>query len=61
MIERALCPVLIGREPQLTLLEDALLAANRGQGQIVTAGWGGRAGKNPPGHRVAGTRRQGSE
>jgi len=42
MIERALCPVLIGREPQLTLLEDALLAANRGQGQIVLLG--GEAG-----------------
>ena len=35
MIDRALCPVLIGRENQLTVLEDALLSANRGQGQIV--------------------------
>jgi class 3 adenylate cyclase len=34
-MERALCPVLIGREPEQTALEDALLAANRGNGQIV--------------------------
>jgi predicted ATPase len=34
-MERALCPVLIGREPELTELEDALLAANRGEGQIA--------------------------
>ncbi len=38
-MERALCPVLIGREKELTLLEDALLAANRGAGQaLVLAG-----------------------
>jgi class 3 adenylate cyclase len=34
-MERVVCPVLIGREPELTELEDALLAANRGDGQIV--------------------------
>lgn len=34
-MERALCPVLIGREEQLSLLEDALLAAHRGEGQMV--------------------------
>lgn len=34
-MERALCPVLIGREPELTALEDALLAAKRGDGRIV--------------------------
>ncbi len=34
-IERALCPVLVGRDEQLTTLEDALLAAYRGEGQIV--------------------------
>lgn len=34
-IERALCPVLIGRDEQLSLLEDALLAAHRGEGQMV--------------------------
>jgi class 3 adenylate cyclase/tetratricopeptide (TPR) repeat protein len=34
-MERALCPVLIGRESELTALEDALLAAKRGDGRIV--------------------------
>lgn len=34
-IERALCPVLIGRDDQLSQLEDALLAAHRGEGQVV--------------------------
>jgi len=34
-VERALCPVLVGRESELGALEDALLAANRGDGQIV--------------------------
>ena len=34
-MERALCPVLIGREDELSELEDALLAANRGEGQVV--------------------------
>ena len=34
-MERALCPVLIGREEELSELEDALLAANRGEGQVV--------------------------
>jgi class 3 adenylate cyclase len=32
---RALCPVLIGRERELGLLEDALLASVRGEGQVV--------------------------
>ena len=34
-MERVVCPVLIGREGELSELEDALLAANRGDGQIV--------------------------
>lgn len=34
-MDRVVCPVLIGREPEVTALEDALLAANRGDGQIV--------------------------
>ena len=34
-MERALCPVLIGREDELSQLEDALLSANRGEGQVV--------------------------
>ena len=35
MVERALCPVLVGRAEELSILEDALLAANRGQGSVV--------------------------
>ncbi|MGZ4140036.1 MAG: ATP-binding protein, partial [Actinomycetota bacterium] len=35
MVERALCPVLVGRSEELSILEDALLAANRGQGSVV--------------------------
>jgi class 3 adenylate cyclase len=34
-MERVLCPVLIGRDAELSRLEDALLSANRGQGQVV--------------------------
>ncbi|HSS95091.1 MAG TPA: AAA family ATPase, partial [Candidatus Dormibacteraeota bacterium] len=34
-MERVVCPVLVGREPEVSELEDALLAANRGDGQIV--------------------------
>jgi class 3 adenylate cyclase len=33
--ERALCPVLVLREEELTLLEDALLSAARGDGRVV--------------------------
>jgi len=32
---RALCPTLVGREAELTELEDALLAASRGEGRVV--------------------------
>src|SRR2546428_4904291 len=41
-IERTLCPVLVGRDRELSLLEDALLAAHRGEGQVVVVG--GEAG-----------------
>jgi predicted ATPase len=34
-IERTLCPILVGREQELSVLEDALLAAHRGEGQVV--------------------------
>ncbi|MDQ6919372.1 MAG: AAA family ATPase [Candidatus Dormibacteraeota bacterium] len=34
-MENALCPVLIGRESELSELEDALLDANRGGGKVV--------------------------
>lgn len=35
VLDRALCPVLVGRSAQLEVLEDALLAADRGEGQVV--------------------------
>lgn len=34
-MERTLCPVLVGREEPLGLIEDALLASHRGEGRIV--------------------------
>jgi class 3 adenylate cyclase len=34
-MERVLCPILIGRDAELSQLEDALLGANRGEGQVV--------------------------
>jgi class 3 adenylate cyclase len=34
-MDRVVCPVLVGREREVTELEDALLDANRGDGQIV--------------------------
>ncbi len=34
-MERVLCPILIGRDEELSRLEDALLSANRGEGQVV--------------------------
>jgi len=34
-VERALCPILVGRDEELAALEDALLAANRGAGLMM--------------------------
>jgi class 3 adenylate cyclase len=34
-MERVLCPILIRRDEELSRLEDALLSANRGEGQVV--------------------------
>ena len=42
MVERVLCPTLVGREQQLFVLEDALLAAHRGESRFVAVG--GEAG-----------------
>src|SRR5579864_6029287 len=35
MIEQVVCPVLVGREEELSALEDALLTAARGEGRVV--------------------------
>jgi class 3 adenylate cyclase len=35
VIQRALCPVLVGRDEQLSRLEDALLSANRGESRFL--------------------------
>src|SRR2546421_10194893 len=42
MLERVLCPTLVGRDEQLFVLEDALLAAHRGESRFVALG--GEAG-----------------
>ncbi|HEV3095888.1 MAG TPA: AAA family ATPase [Candidatus Dormibacteraeota bacterium] len=44
-MDRALCPVLVGRERELSLLEDALLAAHRGNGQVIVIGGDAGVGK----------------
>jgi predicted ATPase len=43
---QALCPVLLGREPQLSLLEDSLLAAIRGDAGVVVIGGEAGMGKS---------------
>jgi len=45
-MDRALCPVLVGREEELSLLEDALLAAHRGNGQVVVIAGDAGVGKS---------------
>lgn len=45
MARRALCPVLIGRDEPLSLLEDALLASSRGEGRVVAIGGEAGVGK----------------
>jgi class 3 adenylate cyclase/predicted negative regulator of RcsB-dependent stress response len=42
MLDRALCPTLVGRDEQLFALEDALLAAHRGESRFIALG--GEAG-----------------
>ena len=44
-MERALCPILIGRERELSLLEAALVAAYGGRGQVVVLGGDAGVGK----------------
>jgi hypothetical protein len=48
VLERVLCPRLVGRDEQLFVLEDALLAANRGETRLVALGGEAGMGKRPP-------------
>src|SRR5919204_4901869 len=45
-LARALCPVLVGREEELSNLEDALLSAMRGEGGVVVLGGEAGMGKS---------------
>src|ERR1044071_2592707 len=53
MSERVLCPSLIGREDQLFVLEDALLAAHRGESRFVALGGEAGMGKTRLAREVA--------
>lgn len=46
MISRALCPILVGREQELSRLEDALLAALRGEGSVIALAGDAGVGKS---------------
>jgi class 3 adenylate cyclase len=46
MITRAVCRILVGREEELSTLEDALLAACRGQGSVVVLAGDAGIGKS---------------
>ena len=58
MLQRVLCPVLVGREEQLFLLEDALLAAHRGESRFVTLGGEAGLGKTRLATELAGRARK---
>ena len=45
-VARVACPVLIGRESELSLLEDSLLSAIRGEGGVVVLGGEAGMGKS---------------
>src|SRR6202521_4833278 len=46
MITRAVCRILVGREEELSTLEDALLAACRGEGSVVVLAGDAGMGKS---------------
>ncbi|HEY1162671.1 MAG TPA: AAA family ATPase [Candidatus Dormibacteraeota bacterium] len=46
MITRAVCRILVGREDELSMLEDALLAACRGEGSVVVLAGDAGMGKS---------------
>jgi class 3 adenylate cyclase len=45
-VPQALCPILVGRDPQLSILEDSLLAAVRGDAGVVVLGGEAGMGKS---------------
>ena len=47
-LARVLCEVLVGRESEISLLEDAMLATLRGDGGVVIVGGEAGAGKTRP-------------
>src|SRR6185437_3689490 len=60
MLDRVLCPRLVGREEQLFVLEDALLAAHRGESRLVALGGEAGVGKTRLARELAsGARRLG--
>jgi predicted ATPase/class 3 adenylate cyclase len=54
VLERVLCPRLVGRDDQLFLLEDALLAAHRGESRFVALGGEAGIGKTRLASELAG-------
>jgi class 3 adenylate cyclase len=52
VINRVLSPVLVGRQEQLSALEDALLSANRGEGQFVLLSGEAGIGKTRLAHEL---------
>ena len=46
MIGRALCPILVAREEELSDLEDSLLSALRGEGGVAVVGGEAGLGKS---------------
>ena len=62
MLERALCPTLVGRNDELFVLEDALLTAHRGESRFVALGGEAGMGKTRLAAELAkGARRLGWE
>jgi class 3 adenylate cyclase len=60
VLDRVLCPRLVGREQQLFALEDALLAAHRGESRLVALGGEAGVGKTRlAGELAKGARRMG--
>src|SRR5690349_9555028 len=57
-LSRVLCPTLVGRDPELSTLEDALLSALRGDGGVVIVGGEAGMGKTRLVNSLANTARR---